>query len=450
MGRTRRALQLIRRIGFRHGVHPPELKELTAAVPIRRLPFPGEVVLPLSQHAGKPAVPLVQAGDRVERGDKVAEADGWMSSPVHASAAGTVRGIELCPHPSGAWQPAIRIAVAPHSAQVPRRRMIPDWRGLTREQLVDAVRQAGVVGLGGAAFPTHVKLVPPENASIDTILVNGCECEPYLTTDHRTMVEYPERVHLGIRIMMTCLGVRRALIGVERNKPDAIAALQATLPGDLDVTVRPLTVKYPQGAEKMLIQALLGREVPSGKLPLHVGAVVHNVASIATIAEVFETGLPLIERIVTVTGRGVRRPSNVIVPVGTRVGELIDSCGGMTEDAREIVFGGPMMGQAQASLDTPVTKGTTGVIVLTAAEVKPQRAYPCIRCGHCLDACPVFLNPQMLGQLAQAERWGEMAAYHLADCMLCGCCGYTCPSNIPLTQLFALAKTHLRRHPVAA
>ena len=450
MGRARRALQLIRRIGFRHGVHPPELKELTAAVPIRRLPFPGEVVLPLSQHAGKPAVPLVQAGDRVERGDKVAEADGWMSSPVHASAAGTVCGIELCPHPGGAWQPAIRIAVAPHSAQVPRRRMIPDWHGLSREQLVDAVRQAGVVGLGGAAFPTHVKLVPPENASIDTILVNGCECEPYLTTDHRTMVEYPERVHLGIRIMMTCLGVRRAVIGVERNKPDAIAALQATLPGDLDVTVRPLTVKYPQGAEKMLIQALLGREVPSGKLPMHVGAVVHNVASIATIAEVFETGLPLIERIVTVTGRGVRRPSNVIVPVGTRVGELIDSCGGMTDDAREIVFGGPMMGQAQASLDTPVTKGTTGVIVLTAAEVKPQRSYPCIRCGHCLDACPVFLNPQLLGQLAQAERWGEMADHHLADCMLCGCCGYTCPSNIPLTQLFALAKTHLRRHPVAA
>ena len=450
MGRARRALQLIRRIGFRHGVHPPELKELTAAVPIRRLPFPAEVLLPLSQHAGKPAVPLVRAGDRVERGDKIAEADGWMSSPVHASAAGTVRGIELCPHPSGAWQPAIRIVVAPHSAQVPRRRMIPDWHGLSREQLVDAVRQAGVVGLGGAAFPTHVKLVPPENAAIDTILVNGCECEPYLTTDHRTMVEYPERVHLGIRIMMTCLGVRRALIGVERNKPDAIAALEATRPGDLDVTVTPLTVKYPQGAEKMLIHALLGREVPSGKLPMHVGAVVHNVASIATIAEVFETGLPLIERIVTVTGRGVRRPSNVIVPVGTRVRELIDSCGGMTEDAREIVFGGPMMGQAQASLDTPVTKGTTGVIVLTAAEVKPQRTYPCIRCGHCLDACPVFLNPQLLGQLAQAERWGEMAAHHLADCMLCGCCGYTCPSNIPLTQLFALAKTHLRRHPVAA
>ena len=450
MGRARQAFQLIGRAGFRHGVHPPELKGLTAAVPIRRLPFPDEVVLPLSQHAGKPAVPLVQAGDVVERGDKVAEADGWMSSPVHASAAGTVRAIELCPHPSGAWQPAIRLAVTAYSAQVPRRRLVPEWRGLSREQLVDAVRQAGVVGLGGAAFPTHVKLVPPADARIDTILVNGCECEPYLTTDHRTMVEYPGRVHLGVRIMMTCLGVGRAVIGVERNKPDAIAALEATRPRDLDVTVRPLTVKYPQGAEKMLIGAVLGREVPSGKLPLHVGAVVHNVASIATIAEVFETGLPLIERIVTVTGRGVRRPSNVIVPVGTRVRDLLDSCGGTTDDAREVVFGGPMMGQAQGSLDTPVTKGTTGVIVLTDAEVKPQRTYPCIRCGHCLDACPVFLNPQLLGQLSLAERWEDMSAAHLADCMLCGCCGYTCPSNIPLTQLFALAKTQLRRYPAPA
>jgi len=435
---------------FRHGVHPPEHKGLTAAVPIRRLPFPDEVVLPLSQHAGKPARALVRAGDRVERGDMVAEADGWMSSPVHASAAGTVRAVELWPHPSGTRQPAVRIAVAPHSAQVPRRRLVPDWRGLSREDLVEAVRHAGVVGLGGAAFPTHVKLVPPADATIETIVVNGCECEPYLTTDHRTMVEYPERVQLGIRIMMQCLGVRRAMIGVERNKPDAIAALQRTLPSDLDVTVHPLTVKYPQGAEKMLIKALLGREVPSGRLPLHVGVVVHNVASIATIAEVFDTGLPLVERIVTVTGHGVVRPSNVIVPVGTKVRDLVTACGGFAPHAREIVFGGPMMGQAQASLDAPVTKGTTGVIVLTATEVKPQRSYPCIRCGHCLDACPVFLNPQLLGQLALAERWEELGANHLADCMLCGCCGYTCPSNIPLTQLFALAKTHVRRHPVAA
>ena len=442
---------MARRMRFRHGVHPPEFKELTASIPIRRMPFPDEVVLPLTQHTGKPAKPIVRAGDRVERGDLIGEADGFISSPIHASATGTVTGVNLWPHASGSHQPAIRIDVAPYSAQVPRKRIIPNWHDLSREQLVEAVRHAGVVGLGGAAFPTHVKLVPPKDVKVDTIVINGCECEPYLTTDHRTMVEYPERVQLGIRLMMRCLGVDRVMIGVEKNKPDAVAALERTLPTDVDVSVHALTVKYPQGAEKMLIKALLGREVPSGKLPMHVGVVVHNVASVATIAEVFETGLPLIERIVTVTGRGVQRPSNLIVPVGTKVKDLIAACGGMTDDAREIVFGGPMMGAAIGDDDVPVMKGTTGVIVLTEADVKPQKSYPCIRCGHCLDACPVFLNPQALGQLAMVDRYEEMVReHHLMDCMLCGCCGYTCPSNIPLTQLFALAKNHLKKHPVAA
>jgi electron transport complex protein RnfC len=443
---------MAKRMKFSHGVHPPELKELTEREPIRRLPFPDEVVLPLSQHTGKPAKPLVAIGERVQRGDMVAQADGFVSSPVHASAAGTVTAIELWPHPSGAFQEAIRIEVAPYDAQVPRKRIIPSWHGLSAEEIVDAVRRAGVVGLGGAAFPTHVKLVPPKDVTIDTVVINGCECEPYLTTDHRTMVEYPERVHLGTRLMLTTLGVDRAMIGVENNKPDAIERLRATIPDDLRerVTVHALTVKYPQGAEKMLIKSLLDREVPSGKLPMHVGVVVHNVASVATIAEVFETGLPLVERIVTVTGPGVVRPSNLIVPVGTKVCDLIAACGGFTDTAREIVFGGPMMGAAQASTDVPVLKGTSGVIVLTDTEVKPQKAYPCIRCGHCLDACPVFLNPQILGQLASYERYEEMNAHHLQDCMLCGCCGYTCPSNIPLTQLFALAKAQLRKQPKAA
>ena len=344
----------------------------------------------------------------------------------------------------------IRIAAARSSPQAARPRLAPDWTRLGPAELIEAIRQAGVVGLGGAAFPTHVKLSPPKDVTIDTILVNGCECEPYLTTDHRTMVEYPERVHLGIRIMMRCLGVSRAVIGIERNKPDAIEAIQRTCPSDIDVTVQPLEVKYPQGAEKMLIESLLGREVPSGKLPMHVGVLVQNVASAATLAEVFDTGLPLIERIVTVTGRGIRRPANLIVPVGMKLRDLLDACGGVTEDAREIVFGGPMMGLAQAHLDTPLIKGTTGVVVLSAAEVKPRVSYPCIRCGHCLDACPVFLNPQLLGQLALKERWDEMEQSHLADCMLCGCCGYVCPSNIPLPQLFALAKGALRRRPAAA
>jgi len=438
------------RLTFAHGVHPPELKQLTAHLKIRRLPYPKEIVLPLSQHTGKPAKPIVRVGDRVERGDLIAEADGWVSSPVHASASGTITEIGLSPHPDGTFKPALRIAVEPFSAQIPRPRLIPDWRGLDRDGLLHAVQHAGVVGLGGAAFPTHVKLKPPADKPIEMILVNGCECEPYLTTDHRSMVEYPERVHLGIRIMMKILGVRRTVIGVERNKPDAIEALERTKPADIDVTILPLTVKYPQGAEKMLIEAVTGREVPSGKLPLDVGIVVQNAASVATIAEVFDTGLPLVERIVTVTGLGIRKPANLIVPVGTKLRDLIEACGGMTDDAREIVFGGPMMGASQANLDTPLTKGTTGVLVLAAHECKAQESYPCIRCGHCLDACPVFLNPQHLGKLAGAERYDEMLAHHLNDCMLCGCCSYVCPSNIPLSQKFAAAKVAIRQRKSAA
>ncbi len=407
------------------------------------------MILPLRQHAGKPAKVIVKAGDRVERGDKIADADGFISAPVHASASGTVTDVCLWPHPDGSFGPAIRIQVERYSAQVPRSRLIPDWKDLSPKQIVQAVQNAGVVGLGGAAFPTHVKLSPPEDAAIDVLIVNGCECEPYLTTDHRSMVEYPERVQLGIRIMMRCLGVSHAIIGIEKNKPDAIEAVQSTLPGDIDVTVHPLTVKYPQGAEKMLINALVGHEVPSGKLPIDTGVVVQNVASVATIAEVFETGLPLIERIVTVTGKGVRHPANLIVPVGTKLGDLLDACGGLTDDAFEIVFGGPMMGASQANLNTPLLKGTTGVVVLTESECKPQKSYPCIRCGHCLDSCPVFLNPQLLGSLALAERYDEMAESHLMDCMLCGCCSYACPSNIPLSQLFQLAKAALRRRQAA-
>jgi electron transport complex protein RnfC len=239
------------------------------------------------------------------------------------------------------------------------------------------------------------------------------------------------------------------MIGIEKNKPDAIEALTAALPSDLNITIHPLTVKYPQGAEKMLIDALLKREVPSGKLPLDAGVVVQNVGSIATIAEVFETGLPLIERIVTVTGKGIKEPSNLIVPVGTKLRDLISMCGGLNDDAFEIIFGGPMMGASQASMDVPLLKGTSGVVVLSEDECKRAESHACIRCGHCLDACPIFLNPQRLGALARAGRYEEMNDYHLADCMLCGCCSYTCPSNIPLSQLFQVAKKALWKRQVA-
>lgn len=435
----------MRALAFLHGVHPPECKELTEHMRVKRMPFPDEVVLPVRQHAGKPAQVIVRKGAHVERGDIVAMADGFVSSPVHASATGRVVSIEQWPHADGATSEAVRISVDKYSAQVQRPRLVPLWDRLSTAAIVKAVQDAGVVGLGGAAFPTHVKLAPPEDARVELLLVNGAECEPYLTTDHRTMAEFPERVHFGIRVMLQALGVTRAVIGVEKNKPDAIGALRATKPQDLDITVLPLTVKYPQGAEKMLIQSVIGREVPSGKLPIHVGVVVQNVGSIAMIGEVFETGLPLVERIVTVTGHGVARPSNLIVPVGTKLGDLLDMCGGLTPDAAQILFGGPMMGLPVADLRTPIMKGTTGVVVLTRSEVRAQESYPCIHCGYCLEACPVFLDPQYLGSLALAGRYDDMQEHHLADCMLCGSCAFVCPSNIPLSQLFQTSKAALRR-----
>jgi electron transport complex protein RnfC len=432
-------------LSFKSGVHPPDEKAITAGIASRRLPFPDELVLPLSQHLGAPAKCRVQIGDRVERGDVLAEASGFISAPIHATAAGIVKDIALWPHPNGGSVEAVRISVNPHSTQLPRPRMVPRWEDLEPSQISDAIREAGVVGLGGAAFPAFVKLNPPKDQKIEVLLINGCECEPYLTSDHRVMVERAEKVHTGIRILLKGLGISKAVVGIESNKPDAIEAMQKAVPDDLDITIQPLQVKYPQGAEKMLIMAVTGKEVPSGALPSAVGAVVQNVATVSMICEVFETGLPLIERIVTVTGRGIAKPGNWIVPFGTKLRDLLDQCGGLTDDAEEVVFGGPMMGLAVGNLDVPILKGTGGVLVLSKDECKKQEVMPCIRCGRCLESCPIFLNPQMMGSLARVERYEEMVDVHLNDCMLCGCCSYACPSNIPLSQLFALSKNHLRK-----
>ena len=433
-------------LSFKHGVHPPENKDITAGSATRRMPFTDEIVLPLTQHIGAPAKALVQASDRIERGDVIAEAGGFVSVPIHATASGTVKSIELWPHPGGGMVPSIRIAVDPYSTQMQRPRVVPHWQDVKEEDLSKVIFQAGIVGLGGAAFPSHVKLNPPKDQPVDVLLVNGCECEPYLTSDHRTMLEQPEQVHLGTRIMLKALGINRAVIGIEANKPDAIEIMRKTAPDDLDVTVQPLKVKYPQGAEKMLIKAVTGQEVPSGAFPSAIGALVQNVATTSNVAIVFETGQPLIERIITVTGRGIREPGNWMIPFGTKLRDVIQACGGLTDDAVEILFGGPMMGLSQSSLDVPILKATGGILILAEDECKRQEILPCIRCGKCLEACPIFLNPQLLGDLAKVERYEEMAdEANLNDCMLCGCCSYVCPSNIPLSQMFAMSRNQLRR-----
>jgi len=390
-------------LSFKHGVHPPENKDITSGSATRRMPFTDEVVLPLTQHIGAPAKALVQAGDRIERGDVIAEAGGFVSVPIHATASGTVKSIELWPHPGGGMVPSIRITVDPYSTQMQRPRVVPHWQDVKEEDLSNVIFQAGIVGLGGAAFPSHVKLNPPKDQPVDVLLVNGCECEPYLTSDHRTMLEHPELVHLGTRIMLKALGINRAVIGIEANKPDAIEIMRKTAPDDLDVTVQPLQVKYPQGAEKMLIKAVTGREVPSGAFPSAIGALVQNVATTSNVAIVFETGQPLIERIITVTGRGIREPGTWMIPFGTKLRDVIQVCGGLTDDAAEILFGGPMMGLSQSSLDVPILKATGGILILAEDECKRQEILPCIRCGKCLEVCPIFLNPQLLGDLAKVE-----------------------------------------------
>ena len=399
------------------------------------------------QHIGAPSKLLVNKGDEVRVGQLLAQSEGFVSANIHSSVSGKIAKIDRFYDSSGYKRNAIQIEVNGDEwiDTIDQSDTLIKECGLSQPEIVKKIQDAGIVGMGGATFPSHVKLAAPRGKKINCLIINGVECEPYLTADHALMLEKGEEILTGIRIIMEAMQVNKAIIGIEKNKPDAIHHLSGLAEQYEGIHILGLKVKYPQGAEKMLIRALLRREVPSGKLPMHVGVVVQNVGSVTTIGEVFETGLPLVERIVTVTGRGIRQPSNLLVPVGVKLRDLLDACGGMTDDAREIIFGGPMMGASQANLDVPICKGTTGVVVLTEAECKPKETYPCIRCGHCLESCPVFLNPQHLGSLALADRYEEMEEYHLADCMLSGCCNYVCPSNVPLPQLFSAAKATVQK-----
>jgi H+/Na+-translocating ferredoxin:NAD+ oxidoreductase subunit C len=434
---------------FRHGIHPAEHKSATAHLASQRMPFVGRYVLPLGQSLGAPSRPVVQAGQRVSRGQLVAEADGFVSTCISSPVTGTVTAIGSRRGPRGDLVPSIEIEADPFSTQrvVPRDPL--DWRALSDDQFTREVQRAGLVGMGGAAFPSHVKYAVPEGRRIRRLVINGCECEPYLTCDHRLMVERPEAVLRGMGILAERLGVERTVIGVEANKPDAIAALKAAANGGPPLEITPLDVKYPQGAEKMLIKALFGEEVPAGKLPLDIDTLVNNVGTMAALADWFDRGIPLIERFVTVSGPGVHSPANLVVPVGTPVRDVLDACGGLVPETREIVMGGPMMGVPLPSLDVPVVKGTSGILAFTEAEVTPLNELTCLKCGRCLDACSNLLNPSRLARLARAGRWEDMEELHALDCMECGACSWACPSNIPIVQLIRVAKTEIRKHHAA-
>lgn len=428
---------------FRHGVHPAEHKDDTAGLAIERMPFVARYVLPLAQHGGKPAVAEVAVGQRVTRGSRIARADGFVSAALHAPVTGTIQALGLRRHPNGTLVPSIEIEADPYDPQSPPNGVLVDPESLGRDAFVAAVQSAGIVGLGGAAFPAHVKYAVPADRPVRELVVNGCECEPYLTCDHRTMVERAADVVRGVRILARHLGVERSTIAVEANKPDAIEALRDALAGDAGIVIVPLAVKYPQGAEKMLIKALSGREVPPGKLPLDLGFVVNNVGTMVALADWFDRNLPLIERVVTVAGPGVERPANLLVPLGTPVGEVLDRCG-LSRSTREVVLGGPMMGQPLASLDAPVLKGTSGILAFTDAEVARPNEYTCLKCGRCLEACANLLNPSRLARLARAGRLDELERAYVMDCMECGACSFACPSHIPIVQLIRAAKSSLR------
>jgi electron transport complex protein RnfC len=435
---------------FSHGgIHPLENKDSTAGLAIRRLPFAPRLVVLLSQHKGAPARPMVRVGQEVVRGEPIAQADGHVSVPMHAPATGRVSSIDLWATAEGPRAPAIVIDVYEAASQEVLYEHPVDVMHMPPADIGRVVKDAGLVGLGGAAFPSHVKLHSPEDKEIHTLIINGCECEPYLTCDHRVMLEQTDALLAGIRIAMRASGASCALIGVEDNKMDAVEAIRSRLHGQDAIQVHAVQARYPQGAEKMLIESLLDQQIPIGGLPLDLGLAVYNVGTLAQMGELLPRGRGLIERVVTVSGPGVRRPGNYLVPIGTPVGFLLQQAG-VDADANEVILGGPMMGMSVASLDVPITKGVSGVVVYESGDPdqRARRVFPCIKCSRCVESCPMRLNPSMLAQLAQKREYERMREdFHLDQCFECGCCAYVCPSNIPLTQYFRIAKAINRERP---
>lgn len=428
---------------FRGGIHPPYNKSFTKDKPVIKATLPQKVIIPMSQHVGAPCEPIVKVGDLVKRGQKIGEAKAFVSAPIHASISGKVVAVEPRPHPAGGMVMSVVIESDGQDEIYEGVKPSKPLAELTPDEIKNLIREAGIVGMGGAGFPTQVKLSPPPGKTIDTIIVNGAECEPYLTADHRLMVEKSEDVVLGLKAIMKATGVKKGFIAIEENKPDAIEAIKKAIGAEDGIEVVELATKYPQGGEKQLINAVTGREVPSGGLPMDCHVIVDNAGTCAAIANVLKTGMPLIERISTITGPGIKEPKNLLLRIGTTFEDAIDLCGGFKGNPGKVIMGGPMMGLAQSLLEVPVVKGTSGILVLDDSTVRLFEQSPCIRCARCVDACPIHLLPTMLGKFAERGMWTEAEEYHALDCIECGCCAYVCPAHIPLTQLIRLAKNHI-------
>lgn len=435
---------------FKNGIHPPEHKEETKGLEIRQFPFAPLMVLPTAQHIGAPSEIIVKEGQEVARGQLIANANGYVSVPMHAPVSGTVRKITNVPTITGKMVPGIYLQSFPSSSQEVSEGNPVDLETASTEEILLGIQSAGIVGLGGAAFPTHVKLKIPEGKQCEVLLINGIECEPYLTTDHRVMLEQASDIFMGIRYLLKATDAKRCIIGIEANKRDAADHLQALIPDDLPATVKIVPVKYPQGAEKMLIASVLGKEVPSGGLPIETKSVVINVATTAEIGRLLPHGQGIQERVVTITGPGVKKKGNYLIPIGTPLRYALEQVG-VDEQISEVYMGGPMMGVAVSNLDISIVKGTSGIVVFTDKEAKHNsKVYPCISCGACVDACPISLDPSRLGILSKFEAYDQMAEdYNLMDCFECGSCSYVCPSHIPLVQYFRLSKSIVRKRVAA-
>lgn len=429
---------------FRGGVHPPDKKELAKDRAIKVAQAPKQVIIPLSQHIGAPCKPAVEIGQLVKKGEVIGTPGGFVSAPVHSSVSGKVISIGDFPLATGKMTPSVVIE-NDFQEEWTTLKDNPDYLSLSPEQLKEKVKDAGLVGMGGAAFPTHVKLSPPKEKPIDVLVINGAECEPYLTADYRLMIERPSDIIEGTKVLMKILGVKKAFIGIEDNKPDAIEVLRKAASGIAEITVCGLEVKYPQGAEKMLIKAAVNREVPPRALPMDVGVVVQNIGTTIATFEAARYGKPLIERVVTVSGESINEPANFMVKIGTLVSDLIKECGGFKTEAAKVISGGPMMGFAMYDLNVPVTKGTSGILALPEEGlVHVDEFNPCIRCGRCIEACAMGLMPSMISVLAERGFYEEAKEYGLFDCFECGSCTYVCPSKRPIVQFVRLAKSMVK------
>lgn len=434
----------MRLLTFKGGIHPPYRKEYSNQKAIERSENPKIVYIPLQQHIGAPAKPIVEVGDLVKVGQKIGEQQGFVSCNVHSSVSGKVIAIKEHELAGGT---GVCIAIENDFLEEAHESVKSkgELDSLSKEEIVGIIKEAGIVGMGGATFPTHVKLSPPPDKKIDVVILNGAECEPYLTADHRLMLENPEDVVFGLKVFMKALNVSKGYIGIEVNKPDALEAVKKAAQKYSDIEVVSLEVKYPQGAEKQLIYACTGREVPSGGLPMDAGAVVNNVGTAAQVAKTIKTGMPLVERITTVTGSCIKEPKNLITKVGTLVSEIIEQCGGFKEDKTvgKVIMGGPMMGIAQYTIDIPTNKGTSGILCLDEEESRTPKPQNCLRCGKCLSVCPAFLQPLYISAYSLKNDFESAENHRALDCIECGSCSFVCPARRPLLQSVRNAKREI-------